>query len=296
MCKLGKLLIGLFSKKSKSTVSFEDLKIEFQKKKDVFNSLTGDINLQDRLYKMIEYSIKRQDWYEDQKQRILQIGLGIFGASAAGIVALIIKISDNNKFSLIFEVFLWLFVLSLFLTAILIIWYYNSKIEIEHPYRKVVDIRSWFFKYNFKLELTDKISRNKERAKREVSDVVDAFESFTNRWHEYATTDKGFIKEDIEQVFILQLLQKYRSHQLKILSRILYYGIFISSLFLFIAIISFSASPNQSPVDNAKSDSLQIQIDNKVYMKIIKDSVKIDSIKAKKVKPVVINKTKKNVP
>ncbi len=34
-------------------------------------------SVQERLYKMIDYAVKRQDWYADQCQRLLQIGIGL---------------------------------------------------------------------------------------------------------------------------------------------------------------------------------------------------------------------------
>ncbi len=228
--------------------------------------------LSDRLYKMIEYSIGRHDWYDEQRNKLLQLGIAILGAAA---VISAVVLSLGEKFSLFSGILLWLFVLGLFSTGLLLIINYSSTIGQNHPYRELVDIRSWYFKYSFPSGLKESLSSKKETAKIEIKEVVDAFKNYLTRWVEYATKKDEFIKEDLEQVFILQLLQRYRFQQLKRMSNILKWGLIASCSFL---IISLFGTRNF----NSPSEDLSAYPDTIIVKEIIhpikSDGITIDNL------------------
>lgn len=190
--------------------------------------------ISERLYRMILYTIGRHDWYEDRLHRLLNIGVAFIAASVA--LATFISAVRLN-ITILSLIFGWLTAVSVFFTGIGIVYYYNSRLARNHPYRKIVDIRSWYFIYNFPSGLKDALSKRFDKAKQEVEETIQGYESFLTRWLEYGRDENRFIEEDLEQVFILQLLQRYRFQAVKTMSRILYYGIWITVIFAAVAIL-----------------------------------------------------------
>ena len=252
--------------------TFKHLKLsleeELKKLDNTSDEEVGSKDLQDRLYKMIDYSIKRHDWYEDQKQKLLQIGIGLLGVFAAftGIIA---KLAFDKSIEGWPFIFCILFLVCGLGSGLIILFKYNHTISLDHPYRKVVDIRSWFFKYNFNNNLKDKISKDEKKAKQEVNDIISGFENFTRNWMDFAKEKRRFLVEDIEQVFILQILQKYRSQQLKSISKTLTYGVISSVAFLILSFFTYTTS------NKASSEGQEQQIKNAVdsTRRVIMDSI-----------------------
>jgi hypothetical protein len=210
---------------------------------------TKDGKVQERLYKMIDYGIRRVDYYEDQRHRFLQLGLGIM-ATGAGLLAVLARL--NITFRAIEDISLWLFALSPLLTGIVLVYLFNRSIGFSYPYRKIVDIRSWYFTYNFPKGMDDNLNKNQRKAQKQVNDVVDALKTFLDRWISLHKQEKGFLKEDLEQVFILQLLQRYRRQQVELMSKALWYGLFLSIILLLIAVF-FNATAHASPTFSTKN-------------------------------------------
>jgi len=125
---------------------YSALKRELQKKERSSVEAAGLTDnqlkdVQDRLYKMIEYTVKRHDWFVDQCHRLLQIGLALI-ATGGAIAAIFVKFENLPRTT---QSAAWLFALSLFGTGLYLVYLYNSYLSGEHPYRKVVDIHSWYF-------------------------------------------------------------------------------------------------------------------------------------------------------
>jgi len=189
---------------------------------------------QDRLYQMIQYAVGRYDWYDEQRNRFLQIGLTLLAVASAAAAALT---QVRTDFCILAKVCVWLSLLSLFVTGIILLLIYNRDVEKNHPYRKIADIKSWYFVYNIPKKMTDNLSSNIKIAQEQVENVEASMKEFVNRVVTTAKEPRGFIKEDLEQVFILQLLQRYKFQQVKKLSAILTWGILITVIFVVIAII-----------------------------------------------------------
>ena len=221
---------------------FKEAKSRAQKMK---NELVKNANFYDadkiseRLYRMIQYSIGRQDWYDNHQHRMLNIGIAFVAASFA-LGTFIIAISSNV--SLLTSMLGGMTALCTFGTGIILIFYYNRGLARDHPYRKIVDIRSWYFIYNFPSGLKDTIGKGYEEAKKQVEETIDAYEVFLKRWLEYCPDRNRFIEEDLEQVFILQILQRYRYQAVKTMSKILFYGICVIVGFGIISVISYVCS------------------------------------------------------
>jgi len=179
--------------------------------------------IQDRLYKMIDYAVKRFDWYEEQRFKFLQIALAMITVTA-GLSGFLANVRTSMTKTALVISFVAIGVL--LITGIKLLFLYNALRGITYPYRKIADIRSWFFKYNFD-KLPAALSQDATEASAQIAEVATAYENFTSRWAEYATTDRAFIEEDLQQVFILQLLQAYRRDNLESMHKVLEYGVVI---------------------------------------------------------------------
>jgi hypothetical protein len=202
-------------------------------------ALKEDPALQDRLYKLIDYAIKRFDWYEEQRFKFLQVGLAFITVTAglSGFLANVRQQMSTISLGLSFSA-----VVSLLLTGIKLMLVYNELRGITYPYRKIADIRSWFFKYNFD-SLPAALSTEAEQAVKEVNEVAKAYKVFVDRWTEYANKERGFIEEDLQQVFILQLLQSYRRESLERMHVTLLWGVAIFVSLSVLAVLSFFLIP-----------------------------------------------------
>jgi hypothetical protein len=187
---------------------------------------------QDRLYKMIDYAIQRHDWYEDQRHRFLQLGLALLAfTTAAGTIVV------ANRDFLVCGALLGavLGIASMLVTGVLLIWTYARGMSRQYPHRQFADIRSWYYRYNFAGKKFAYLDRDTVKGGVQVEEVARNFESFVSRWVDFACEDGRFLVEDLEQVFILQLLQGYRSASVVSMVRTVKVG----TLFFAFSIVAF---------------------------------------------------------
>jgi hypothetical protein len=178
---------------------------------------------------MIDYAIGRHDWYENQRNRFATIALTTIGFAAAFEVGL----SDPTKFALAFRIAGTLFVISIAFTALCVLWQYLEVSEKSHPYRKLADIRSWYFRYVGVSDLEedfDSLSVQNQGA--ELKKLGELLKTFVEKWQAYATEPSGFEREDLQQVFILFVLQSYRQKNLKQMITTIKVGSVLSGLLL----------------------------------------------------------------
>ena len=193
--------------------------------------------ISERLHRMILYAVGRQDWYDDRQHRLLNIGLALIAGSGALAVFGANIVTYLPPLSMRFGLVLLLSVLG---TGIGLVYSYRRQIARDHPYRKLVDIRSWYFIYTFPSPLKDSLSKKFSRAKQQIEETIEAYRACLNRWLEWSPDQDRFIEEDLEQVFILQLLQRYRYQGVKTMSRTLFYGTCVSATFLVLAILAYA--------------------------------------------------------
>jgi elongation factor P hydroxylase len=161
----------------------------------------------ERLLKGIDYAIQRHDWYEDQRSKIFQAMVAL--SSAIFVIAGWLVSGRTAEANLIM---LFGFVSIAFLCLIVGVYYYNSELDTERPYRLVSDIRLWFFKYN--------ISLDKMYGFRRVDRITLAAQVLSERKKFFerlvpSLESPNAIREDLEQLFILQILQNHKSISLK---------------------------------------------------------------------------------
>src|ERR1035441_6749039 len=198
--------------------------------------------IQDRLYKMIDYTGKRHDWFADQCNRLMQVGLALI-ASGGAIAALLAKLENVSTAT---QFLAWMFGLALFGTGLALVYLYSNYIDYisgTHPYRKVVDVHSWYYAYRFPYDLDPNLSRSAHIAKEQVRTVGECIEAFFTKFITHAKDGLSLIREDIEQVAILLLLQRYRAQQTKKMSQWLFTGLVISTFILVLLIASYFLIP-----------------------------------------------------
>lgn len=199
---------------------------------------TGVAPLQDRLYKMIDYAAKRFDWYEEQRFKFLQVAMA-FITVTAGLSGFLANVRTSMTKPALTISFVALGIL--LFTGLKLMQLYNAFRNIKYPYREVADIRSWYFKYNFET-LPANLSSDTTEAAKQVDEVGQAYTAFATRWAEYTNKEKAFIEEDLQQVFILHLLQSYRHKNLESMNSVLTWGIILfvatATLAIFIYFLS----------------------------------------------------------
>ncbi|GAF05971.1 hypothetical protein [Saccharicrinis fermentans] len=208
--------------------SYAGLKAEVQRnltslfENESFNN--SEAAIQERLYNMINYAIGRFDYYSEQKHKFLNLGLSFIGVSAT---FLGILLSNSNSIPDFLKLCGYINSIVLFITGIIMLIIYNNYMTANYPYRKIMDIHSWYFKYKFSDKLDYRLSKKKKKADKQLLEVTKSYMSSVYNWTNKSKTKNYFLKEDIEQVAILQLLQKYSRDCVNKMKKTMNWGIAI---------------------------------------------------------------------
>jgi len=167
---------------------------------------------QERLYRMIDYAIKRHDWYEDQRNKTLALAIALLGLSSFLVSGLL---SSGASDLLYFRIYGGLTIGSIILTSLTVIFEYAKGAQEKYTHRSLADIRSWFFAY----AINDSVIRssvydcnkNKENERR----LINAWETFVQEWGNRQGNQQSIAIEDLQQVFILYLFQGIRRNSLR---------------------------------------------------------------------------------
>ena len=191
--------------------------------------------LSSRLKEMILYAVGRHDWYDEQRLRFLTVGLALLAAFAA-LATILTSLSDNLL--VLTSVLGGVGILCGFFTGIALLYLYNSGIGRKHPYRYIADIRSWYFIYGLRGKLPTAISGRDPIARKQKQQILDAYKNYIKRWYDWANEPNCFFKEDLQQVFILHVLQRYKYQNMKRMSKTLFCGMLITLIVFLLAIAS----------------------------------------------------------
>ena len=174
-----------------------------------------------RLWNMISYAIGRHDYYERVRRDFLTAGLGIIAAATA-LEAILFKESNVPK-----PWFLVVGGITIAVTGLILVIRYVYEASPDYPYRGVSDIRSWYHYYNLSGKSSFSVEPEPVAIKAQQEETLDQLTEFTKRWLEWARPDefnRRFLVEDLEQVFILYMLQQYKRTFSKKLGKILIGG------------------------------------------------------------------------
>jgi hypothetical protein len=110
--------------------------LEFKKVKDKNLPPLQQDAFQERLYKIINYTIGRHDWYDAQRYQFLQIGLALM-AVGASLGAILVNSGKTWYISIYTLALVILAVLSIFFSGLLQLILYNQGIQRDYPYGKL---------------------------------------------------------------------------------------------------------------------------------------------------------------
>jgi len=207
--KLTDVELKALFKEGKEKHDFEIVKEDLQRHlENYFENLDFD-NVDEvsaRLYNMINYAIGRYDHYANLRHKYLTLGLSIIGVGAT-----LIGVSTNffGTINFVSEVLVILSFISLLISGLKIVFVYNKYTTADYPYRKIVNIQSWYFKYKLGEKSSLSLSNVYSKAFKQVEYVTKDYLKGLYSWVDKANSKNYFIKEDLEQVAILHLLQKY---------------------------------------------------------------------------------------
>lgn len=174
--------------------------------------------LREKVYRAIDYAIRRHDWYEDQRARMFQVLLAVLTIS----VSFVGLVLTNTKSSLLDSWGLLAILSVVFVALARAIFLYNHALDADRPYRLVSDIRFWFFRYNLP-EHSEQLTR-KPDVVRIATRVLDERDRFLTRIKDNLDPANS-LREDFEQIFILHVLQRYKHESLQRLSWLLAYSL-----------------------------------------------------------------------
>jgi hypothetical protein len=185
-----------------------------------------------KIFAAIDYAIKRHDWYEDQRSRIFQATLTMLSVVLA-VLAIGVKATDNLPAP--YPFMLLEFAVCTAILLVRMLWLYSSELNADRPYRLVSDVVFWFFRYNLPEKSRGLGSRTDALPAAEA--VLKERETFFRRSIANFPIVES-MREDLEQLFILQILQRYKSESLIKLQWVLnYFLIFGSIQVVFLLII-----------------------------------------------------------
>jgi hypothetical protein len=201
---------------------------------------TNPLNdFREKLSHAIDYAIGRHDWYEDQRSRMFQTILAVltFTLAAAGVS---LKESTSTWVSYSAIGFFIISIIALVRGAFL----YNKELDADRPYRRISNIRTWYFRYNLPkhssdLEKGSDVLANAQAVaderKRFAARIVDNFDAVKST------------REDMEQLFILHVLQRYKSESLARLRWLVVYTMAALFIQFFLYVLSVRSSQPGSP-------------------------------------------------
>jgi hypothetical protein len=155
----------------------------------------------------ITNAIGRHDWYEQQRQTVFTNVVAITGLLLTVLGFSVDNITFGSKYICIVLSTAVVLIVALFR----IVYLYDAELDQDRPYRMVSDIRYWFFRYS----LPDRGKRAHEApAATLVEEVIKEREKYFDRVLANSELPHS-IREDLEQLFILHVLQRYKQQSLQ---------------------------------------------------------------------------------
>jgi hypothetical protein len=155
----------------------------------------------------ITYAVGRHDWYEQQRQTIFTNVVAIAGLLLTAMGFAVGEGAIEQKYLCIIVSTAAVLIIALFWIVNL----YDAELDQDRPYRMVSDVRYWFFRYSLP-------QRGKRAGEADAStlatEVIKEREKYFDRVLANSALEIS-VREDLEQLFILHVLQRYKQQSLK---------------------------------------------------------------------------------
>lgn len=222
----------------------------FPSPEDTVPSEIADLRI--RLNQMINYAVGRYDWYEDQRQKRLTLALAIGALSGATVPIIFNEKLQEYYFS---TLFFSLAIIALLCTSFYTISIYLKGQSLEYTHRSgLATISSWYH-YGLPSQKTPSIGEYLSDKKRsdlftqktfptdeKVKVLSESFEKFVERFANMAKDELEFIREDLQQVYILYIFQSISRTNNRLMVDALKKGVNVVMVLVFMAIVSFIVS------------------------------------------------------
>jgi len=186
----------------------------------------------EKIFKAIDYAINRHDWYENQRLNIFK---SILAISSIIFTVIGLFISDQDTISGGLRVSICSLGFITLIALLRAVYLYNIELDADRPYRLVSDIKAWYFKYN--MPPSNDTNKDNLKISEIANGVLDERINFVNRNLENTKIENA-IREDLEQIFILQILQKYKQQSLTKLRWLFSYFVSFTGILIMTTFIS----------------------------------------------------------
>lgn len=202
--------------------------------------------VQERLYKMIEYAKGRYDWYEDQREKRVSLALGMITLSGVAMSVVIgtARPGGIDPNSTVFNL-AGALLLAVFVTAFSVFAIYLRGQNLKYTHRRNLNsIYSWYhygvpkdtevsvveFSFFGKFSSLLTGSHSQETLDKKRAELSRGFGRFcdvvTERW----VRDDLRFDEDLQQVFVLQVLQSIARDNLRLMTSALKLGALVVAI------------------------------------------------------------------
>jgi len=119
---------------------------EGQLKNDIESLDEGILpGIKKRLKEMCEYAISRHDYYESFRKHYMNLGAATIGFLIIFSTFIYNFIEESD---LLIKILILCGLAILFLTGFILIFHFVINTSTDYPYRKLANLKSWFYVYN----------------------------------------------------------------------------------------------------------------------------------------------------
>jgi len=219
----------------------------YDKKREEFDNLFNSIDEKQAEKKnqealaTMDYVYRRLDYTEQRRFGYLQIGIAIlaFSSAVGAIVAALFNIASSSQITKILLHFLSPFIIGLFITGLLMVIWYNSQTNPNYPFIDITKTWKWFYHYMDIKKLKTQIRYSAQDRQKYNMEYLDKLKMYADK--SINKNIKEELKQNIEQLYLYLVLEKFKNDFTRQLQRILIRGIIIttsgSAFFLIIRIL-----------------------------------------------------------
>lgn len=211
----------------------------------------GILQRWEQIRQMLFHLNERINYWENRRTQFLQIGLGILGASLAGVVAIFANIKElsdlfitsNASNVLIYPtakgiVYLFIFILCTCFVfgSLKLVNLWNRQNNPNYPFTKGYRVWLWHYRHAEEIPSDARICRyTKQKFKEEVNNFCHNIVSYKKRFLQSSIND--MIDQDLSQVYLLLINEKYKIKMVSAL-RDLFINMLKISIFISLALTS----------------------------------------------------------
>jgi len=189
-----------------------------------------------RLADMRKHATERHDYYERYRNQYLAVGLSMLPLSFA-IASFILNFVNAAKVALPWASLAGLGVLAFIGTGLTVLFSYIRQTSANYCYRGVARTPSWYHAYVGLAGAGDSDRLCPQQRKADQTDWAKALGRFGQDWIAAMASPWRPLAEDIEQVFILFVLQSVKRGQVRHLATVVKWGAVAGALLLFAGLV-----------------------------------------------------------